>query len=103
MPLATWFCIIDPVADSWLSQIDPLPPLSDYPRCPKLLNEADIGQVALEIGLYTDSQSAIRCMELCTTGFSSVLSYTQTHTEQLEDGVHTRFVRWIEQWVDSLE
>ena len=78
-------------------------PFSDYPKYLQLLSEADIGLVALEPGLYTDAKSAIRWMEFSYLGLASVLSPTRTYTEVLEDGVHTRFARGIQQWVDIVE
>ena len=78
-------------------------PFSDYPKYLQLLSEADIGLVALEPGLYTDAKSAIRWMEFSYLGLASVLSPTRTYKEVLEDGVHTRFARGVEQWVDIVE
>jgi glycosyltransferase involved in cell wall biosynthesis len=78
-------------------------PYSDYDIYLQRMAEADIGLVALEPGLYTDAKSAIRWMEFSYLGLASVLTPTRTYTEPLEDGIHTRFARGIEQWVDSVE
>ena len=78
-------------------------PFSDYSTYLKRMGQADIGLVALEPGLYTDAKSAIRWMEFSYLGLASVLSPTRTYTEILEDGVHTRFARGVEQWVSAVE
>ena len=57
---------------------------------------------ALEPGLHTDAKSVIRWMEF-SLGLASVLSPTATYTELLEDGVHARFARGTEQWVEAAE
>ena len=78
-------------------------PFSDYGTYIQRLGEADIGLVALEPGTYTDAKSAIRWMEFSYLGLASVLSPTSTYTEILEEGVHTRFARGREQWVEQVE
>ena len=78
-------------------------PYTDYATYLRRIAEADIGLVALEPGLYTDSKSAIRWMEFSYLGLASVLSPTRTYTECLEDGVHARFARGIDTWVDTVE
>ena len=78
-------------------------PYSDYSTYLRRIAEADIGLVALEPGLYTDAKSAIRWMEFSYLGLASVLSPTRTYTECLEDGVHARFARGIDTWVETVE
>ena len=78
-------------------------PYSDYSTYLSRIAEADIGLVALEPGLYTDAKSAIRWMEFSYLGLVSVLSPTRTYTECLEEGVHARFARGIDSWVETVE
>ena len=78
-------------------------PFSDYATYVQRLGEADIGLAALEPGLHTDAKSAIRWMEFSLCGLASVLSPTATYTELLEDGIHARFARGTDQWVEAVE
>ena len=78
-------------------------PFSDYATYLRRIGEADLGLVALEPGLYTDAKSAIRWMEFSYLGLASVLSPTRTYTECLEEGVHARFARGTEAWVETVE
>ncbi|QNI95400.1 putative alpha-glycosyltransferase/ family 4 [Synechococcus sp. A15-127] len=78
-------------------------PFSDYATYVQRLGVADIGLAALEPGLHTDAKSAIRWMEFSLCGLASVLSPTATFTELLEDGVHARFARGTEQWLEAVE
>ena len=78
-------------------------PFTDYSSYLTRLAEADIGLVALEPGLYTDAKSAIRWMEFSYLGLASVLSPSQTYTEILEDGIHARFARGVDEWVTVVE
>ena len=78
-------------------------PFAEYATYLQHMAKADIGLVALEPGTFTDAKSAIRWMEFSYLGLASVLSPSRTYTEILEEGVHARFARGEEQWVDQVE
>ncbi len=78
-------------------------PFADYANYLQYMAAADIGLVALEPGTFTDAKSAIRWMEFSYLGLASVLSPSRTYTEILEEGVHARFARGEEQWVEQVE
>ncbi len=78
-------------------------PFTDYSTYLKSMVAADIGLVALESGTFTDAKSAIRWMEFSYLGLASVLSPSRTYTESLKEGLHARFARGQEQWVDQVE
>ena len=78
-------------------------PFTDYATYLQHMGKADIGLVALEPGCFTDAKSAIRWMEFSYLGLAAVLSPSRTYTEILDEGVHTRFARGVEQWVAQVE
>ena len=78
-------------------------PYSDYPTYLQRLGEADIGLMVLEPGPFTDAKSTNRWMECSLMGLATVISPIRSCTELLEHGVHTRFARSQQDWINQIE
>ena len=75
----------------------------DYDTYLKRLAEADIGLMVLEQGAFTDAKSPNRWMECSLMGLATVISPIRSCTELLEHGVHTRFSRGQQDWINQIE
>ena len=58
--------------------------------------------MVLEPGPFTDAKSPNRWMECSLMGLATVLSPIRSCTDLLEHGVHTRFARQPQDWVEQI-
>jgi len=75
---------------------------SDFSTYLQRLAEADIGLMVLEPGPFTDAKSPNRWMECSLMGLATVLSPIRSCTDLLQNGVHTRFARHPQDWVEQI-
>ena len=75
---------------------------SDFSTYLQRLAEADIGLMVLEPGPFTDAKSPNRWMECSLMGLATVLSPIRSCTDLLQHGVHTRFARQPQDWVEQI-